>query len=110
MIFIRFGATDPILGEASQLAHVLLNLLVNAVQSIGPGHPEQNEIRVSTWMAGSGSAVIEVRDSGPGIPPEISDRIFEPFYTTKPVGEGSTFRVIVPATRPAPISNGSLGG
>ena len=124
-----FGATRPILGEASQLAHVLLNVLLNAAQSISPGHPEDNEIRVSTWTTASGSAVIEVRDSGPGIPPEIRERMFEPFYTTKPVGEGtglglsiayaivsdmggkievesvlgegSTFRIILPTTAPA---------
>jgi PAS domain S-box-containing protein len=124
----EFGETHAILGEAAMLAHVLLNLLVNAVQSMPPGHPEKNEIRVRTWTNASGSAVIEIRDSGPGIPPEIRERIFEPFFSTKTVGEGtglglsiahgvvsrmgggievdsvlgegSTFRVIVP-TQPA---------
>src|SRR4029079_13027322 len=50
---------------------------------------ERNEIRVSTRTDPRGFAVVEVRDSGTGIPPEIQARIFDPFFTTKSAGEGT---------------------
>jgi signal transduction histidine kinase len=71
--------TDPPL-----LRQVFLNLLNNAVQAIdGKGM-----IFVTTRHV-DGMACAEIRDTGPGIPPEYLDRIFNPFFTTKPPGEGT---------------------
>jgi signal transduction histidine kinase len=61
----------------------IVNLLENALQAVG----ERGWIRVGLRSDG-GRVVIEVRDSGPGVDPEIRDRIFEPFFSTKTSGSG----------------------
>lgn len=69
---------------ASQLNQVWMNLLVNAAQAIeGDG---------DVWIRAYVNAhylVVEIEDSGKGIPEEIQEKIFDPFYTTKAVGEGT---------------------
>lgn len=76
--------------EASKLGQVFLNLVVNAVQALPVGEVARNEILVRTFADEKGHAVIEVCDTGPGIPVHLAGRIFEPFVTTKPreVGTG----------------------
>lgn len=75
--------------DESRLGQVFVNLLVNAAQAIPDGHPEENEIRVATRTDAEGNAVVEVRDTGAGIPPDVLSRIYDPFFTTKPVGVGT---------------------
>jgi CheY-like chemotaxis protein len=53
------------------------------------GQVERHSITIRTLTHESGCAVVEVRDTGPGIPPEIAAHIFEPFFTTKPIGAGT---------------------
>ena len=84
-----FGDVPLIEGNESRLGQVFLNLLLNAAQAIPEGEAERNEIRVSTATDHDGRVIIEVRDTGAGIPPEILTRIFEPFFTTKPDGVGT---------------------
>jgi len=60
-----------------------MNLLTNAVQAI----QGRGEIHVRTYAEG-GDVFVAVRDSGPGIAPEIQERVFEPFFTTK-AGQGT---------------------
>ncbi|MDY7225375.1 sensor histidine kinase [Hyalangium rubrum] len=79
----------PVQGNATRLAQVFLNLVVNAAHAIAPGSPERNEIRVVARLSAPGRVTVDVQDTGAGIPPEILERIFEPFFTTKPVGEGT---------------------
>jgi signal transduction histidine kinase len=67
-----------------QLNQVFMNLLVNAVQAI----EKEGEITIRTWN-GDGHVNISISDTGEGIPKDKMDRIFEPFYTTKPVGKGT---------------------
>ena len=71
-----------------RLGQVFLNLVVNAAQSIPEGAAAANEIRVSTYREGS-FAVVEVRDTGAGIPKENLAAIFNPFFTTKAIGVGT---------------------
>ncbi|WP_431268408.1 sensor histidine kinase [Dankookia sp. P2] len=71
------------------LEQVLVNLLLNARDSIRgqpPGAPRR--IRLRARPAGAGQVSIEVADTGPGLDPAILPRLFEPFVTTKPAGEG----------------------
>jgi len=75
--------------DETRLTQVLVNLLINAGQSICPGHPGDHQITVSTHADSKGQIVIEVRDTGAGIPPAVLAHIFEPFFTTKPVGVGT---------------------
>jgi signal transduction histidine kinase/CheY-like chemotaxis protein len=84
-----FGPTPLVLADEGRLGQVFLNLLVNAAQAIGQGRAEANEIRVSARTGPDGGAVVEVRDTGAGIGPEVAARLFDPFFTTRPVGAGT---------------------
>jgi signal transduction histidine kinase/CheY-like chemotaxis protein len=72
-----------------QLGQVLLNLLVNAAQAITEGAADRNQIRVVTRTDPQGRAVVEVHDTGSGMPDDVKSRIFAPFFTTKDVGVGT---------------------
>lgn len=85
----EYGEIPPVLGNESRLGQVFLNLIMNAVQAIPDGKAHANEIRILTGTAPDGRVVIEIADTGSGIPPEILGRLFTPFVTTKPVGIGT---------------------
>jgi len=84
-----YGQTPPVEADEARLGQVFINLLVNAAQAIPEGKSEANEIRVVTSTSVSGGAVIEIRDTGAGIPAHLIGRIFDPFFTTKAVGIGT---------------------
>jgi PAS domain S-box-containing protein len=84
-----YGKAPPVLANDGRLGQVILNLLVNAAQAIPEGHVDENEIRVTTRTDEAGRAVVEVRDTGPGVPRHALARVFEPFFTTKPSGVGT---------------------
>jgi signal transduction histidine kinase len=81
----EYGADVPrIEAYAGELNQVWTNLIDNAVDAMdGTG-----TLRVATFVEGDG-VVIEIGDTGPGMPPEVAARAFEAFYTTKDVGEGT---------------------
>lgn len=74
--------------QQGQLAQVVMNLLVNAADAIEDAGQGDHTITVSTRVDGDWM-VVEVQDTGNGIPAEIHDRIFEQFFTTKPVNRGT---------------------
>jgi PAS domain S-box-containing protein len=77
----------PVLGNASQLQQLFLNLCLNAIQAMEPGG--ELTVRVADLSEGGGNTLlVEVADSGPGIAEELLATIFEPFVTTKPHGTG----------------------
>ncbi|WP_432834241.1 ATP-binding protein [Dactylosporangium sp. CA-092794] len=78
----------PVRCHLSDINQVILNLVVNAAHAIAAADRGRGVIRVSTRVA-DGQAVIEVADTGTGIPAEIADKVFDPFFTTKEVGTGT---------------------
>jgi signal transduction histidine kinase len=72
---------------AQDIGRVLLNLINNAFQGVS-GYAEKPFVTVSTSNLG-GSVEIRITDNGPGIPDAIKDKIFQPFFTTKPTGQGT---------------------
>jgi len=84
----RYGGVPEVDGNEARLGQVFLNLVVNAAQSLPPGQTEHNEIRITTALEGD-RVIIEVSDTGPGIPPHVIGRIFDAFFTTKAVGVGT---------------------
>lgn len=120
--------------NVGELNQVFLNLIINAAQAIGEvadGSARRGTIRIASRVV-QDDVVIEVSDDGPGIPQELQDRIYEPFFTTKEIGQGSgqglaiarttmeqhggsiecasgpgpgtTFTLRIPVQRPAPAS------
>jgi signal transduction histidine kinase len=83
-----YGDIPPAWGNESRLGQVFLNLVVNAAQAMPEGRSYQNEIRVVTRHEGD-RVLIEVRDTGAGIPAEVLPHIFDPFFTTKAAGVGT---------------------
>jgi signal transduction histidine kinase/ActR/RegA family two-component response regulator len=78
----------PTLADAAQLQQVVFNLIVNAEQAIQQGRG-RGRIAIRTRRLAGDRIALEIADDGPGIPPEIVSRIFDPFYTTKPAGVGT---------------------
>jgi C4-dicarboxylate-specific signal transduction histidine kinase len=76
----------PIYGDRVQLQQVMLNLIINAVQAMSSLEGKR-ELHISTETTEEGVR-IAVRDTGPGLSAETLQRLFEPFYTTKPTGMG----------------------
>jgi CheY-like chemotaxis protein len=111
-------------GDRAAIGQVLLNLILNAAQSLPDGRADSNRVTLRT-LAAEGALIVEVCDTGPGIPAEVMPHIFDPFFSTKPVrdatglgltvsyrivadhggridvdsveGKGTAFRVILPS-------------
>ena len=76
--------------DPSQLTLAVLNLMINARDAMPDGGVVAVEIGVPESSDGPPAMIrIAIRDSGPGIPPEIASKITEPFFTTKPPGKGT---------------------
>jgi PAS domain S-box-containing protein len=86
--------TSPIRGNQARLVQVILNLVVNAMQALPEGVPSANRIAIRTRNEGD-QVLVEVEDSGVGIPAELRERIFEPFVSTKGIGEGTGLGLFV---------------
>ena len=78
-LILRLSSELPAIKvDSKKLQQVLLNIITNAVQAM----PDGGELYVSTY-AEDGFVILELDDTGPGIPVEIRDKIFDPFFTTK---------------------------
>ena len=83
------GNLPAVEGDRDQLHQVMANLIVNAQQAMVRGERFDKNLRIQTAVSQSGSVLIDVLDTGPGVPPELQSRIFDPFFTTKPEGAGT---------------------
>jgi len=85
----RLVAVPLVRANRGRLQQVFVNLLANAAQAIPVGRAADNEITLTTSVANDGGIVVEVRDTGEGIAPDVLPRIFDAFFTTKDVGDGT---------------------
>lgn len=90
----EFEGPSVIMADGSLLRQLFLNLLINAIDSFDGG---SGTVRVSAKVveeAGRPYLVVQVRDTGKGIPPEELDRIFDPFFSTKERGTGLGLAIV----------------
>ena len=81
-------SATPVEGDRVQLQQVVLNLILNAVEAMSSVEDGARELSIRTEQDQTGSILVAVRDSGPGIDHEQFERVFDPFYTTKTSGVG----------------------
>jgi signal transduction histidine kinase len=92
----------PIQGDPHQLRQLFTNLLINAFEALnGRGAVRIEAIQLAEEEPATGgdghagpSVQVDVSDDGPGVPPEVLDRIFSPFFTTKPQGSGLGLAIV----------------
>jgi len=77
-----------VLADSIQIQQVLLNLVRNAIEAIAMSGAEERRVQLSTRASGDDRIEIAVTDTGPGLAGGELERVFEPFYTTKPEGIG----------------------
>ena len=78
----------PIPADSDQLHQIVVNLIVNAQQAMVDHSSPERRLTLRTRRAAE-AVVLEIADTGPGIPEALRRRVFEPFYTTKPQGQGT---------------------
>jgi C4-dicarboxylate-specific signal transduction histidine kinase len=78
----------PVMGDRVQLQQVLLNLIINGVEAMREVTERERELRVSSTLVEPGTVLVAVEDTGTGLDPEVAERLFQPFFTTKPDGLG----------------------
>jgi PAS domain S-box-containing protein len=87
-VILELGDVPAVRGSEGRIVQLFLNLLVNAAQAIAVGSADTNWIKLAMSTNGD-RVVVVISDSGVGIEPDALGRIFDPFYTTKQVGEGT---------------------
>jgi signal transduction histidine kinase len=85
----QYDEVPPVWATDARLGQVFLNLIINAAQAIDVGRAESNRIRLHTRTDSRGRALVEIADTGAGIPAEQLPRVFAPFFSTKPAGMGT---------------------
>jgi signal transduction histidine kinase len=102
-------SVPPVQGDAVQVRQVLTNLVQNAIEAL----PQGGQVRVSAAASAQG-VTLHVEDSGPGLPPEVLHRLFEPLVTTKPTGVGLGLALVKRIAERhggrVELSSGALGG
>ncbi|HET9597814.1 MAG TPA: ATP-binding protein, partial [Anaeromyxobacteraceae bacterium] len=101
----------PVLADPDGLHQLLVNLVVNAVQAVAEG----GRVAVSARAAeGGAQVVLEVHDDGPGVPPPLRERVFDPFFTTRADGTGLGLavcaRIVAALGGDLRVGDGPLGG
>ncbi|MGO8970843.1 MAG: protoglobin domain-containing protein [Myxococcaceae bacterium] len=89
-ITLRLDPDIKTRGEESRLREVVMNLLLNALDA----SPQGGEIRVSASAAGPDQIELRVEDAGAGVSPELREKVFQPFFTTKPRGSGLGLAIV----------------
>jgi signal transduction histidine kinase len=84
------GERIAIEADEQLLRQVLFNLVINAIQAVGDG----GEIEIFTQRSSASEGSIEVRDNGPGVPPERRAEIFKPYFTTQAKGTGLGLAIV----------------
>jgi signal transduction histidine kinase len=84
------GESLAVEADEQLLRQVLFNLLINAIQAANPN----GKIQVLVQRAGPAAALLEVRDDGPGVPPENRLEIFKPYFTTHQKGTGLGLAIV----------------
>ncbi|HEY8946434.1 MAG TPA: response regulator, partial [Polyangiaceae bacterium] len=85
----NYGVIPEVVANESRLGQVFLNLIVNAAQAIPEGHANENEVRITTQSIAQDKVLVEVSDTGCGMPADVLAKLFTPFFTTKPQGVGT---------------------
>ena len=99
-IYVEMGVPDTlpqIHGDPHQLTQLFTNLLTNAYEAMdGRGRVtiSAGATRMEDGAAGRDAVLIELADEGPGMPPDVADRVFSPFFTTKPQGSGLGLAIV----------------
>jgi signal transduction histidine kinase len=83
-VVLKLRPLPRMLGRPQQMAQVVVNLLINAAQAT----PDAGQIALSTRHEG-GEVVLVVQDTGQGMTPEVQQKLFQPFFSTRPIGEGT---------------------
>ena len=83
------GGLPEVEAEEGPLSQLFLALLLNAAQAIPPGNCAGHTIRVGSRVDAAGCAVVEIQDSGLGLPRAVRERLFQPLCTSKPPGVGT---------------------
>lgn len=114
-LVLDLGGTAPVVGDRARLGQLVTNLVINAAHAVADRSGTDNEIVVSTRNV-EHEVLLVVEDNGPGIPDELLDRVFEPYFTTKPaeIGTGLGLALVAQIAKQhggnARATRGSRGG
>lgn len=103
-------------GNFNILEEVVINLIINAMQALNETQQAEKEVICKTYLNAENKVVLEVSDNGPGIKDDIKEKIFEPFFSTKPdkggmgLGLSLVKSILTSYNGAISISNNAKGG
>ncbi len=88
-LLLQLDPTPAVRANAGRLEQVVMNLLMNALHALSEASGTNHLLTIATRTLPNGACRFEVADTGPGVPARLADRVFEPFFTTRPAGVGT---------------------